>query len=172
MGGRQSMPTPALLAHPGGWALVSCGGWPVCWKVNPGTCKGWMLFCQQKCCSQRLVHCNSSSSGPPPLPGVLGLSRGMCRSPMGVPNTECPMNMLASVLAWGRGWGQKKCPWTLTSQPVPSAVPCWVQACEQKPRELEGIKGLPAAVRRMGYCTAGREETVTQKERDGGGLWH
>ena len=47
-----------------------------------------------------------------------------------------------------------------------------LQACEQKPRELEGIKGLPAAVRRTGYCTAGREETVTQKERDGGGLWH
>ena len=40
-----------------------------------------MLFYQQKCCSQRLVHCNSSSSDPPPLPGVLGLSRNMCKSP-------------------------------------------------------------------------------------------
>lgn len=110
MGGRQSMPTPALLARPGGWALVIHGGWPVCWKVNPGTCTGWMLFYRQKCCSQRLVHCNSSSSGPPLLPGVLGLSRSVCRSPHGGSKHGVPQEHGGISACLGKRLGAEKVP--------------------------------------------------------------
>jgi len=123
-----------------------------------------MLFYQQKCCSQQLVHCNSSSSDPPLLPAVLRLSCGVCKLPCqgtkhGVPHER---DGIGGFL--GKRLGVEEVPTKPDFAAVPAAVPLWVQAGECKLSELEGTEGLLAAVWGMGYCTAGREESIMWRE--------